>query len=314
MAEVFKVPEMPKMPEMPEMPKMPEIENTLNNVKSSINNNLQEYSSQASVYGNTSTEFLNSNGLVAKFGFLLLVVILFLIFVNLGIKFISYLLSPSKNPYLINGIVSGNAAMTIPQDPQNANYIAIPFSNNQQHGVEFTWNFWIYIANLNPSSPSYSHIFNKGNAQWSTDGFATINNAPGVYIGNTTTTNKLCVCMDTVDGSSTNKITIDGIPMGNWVNISIRLQNTLLDVYTNGVFTERKQLTAVPKQNYDDVNIGHNGGFSGNLSNLRYYSHALSVFEMQNIALYGPNLATNSANGTPPYFPYLSYQWYSTQK
>jgi hypothetical protein len=63
----------------------------------------------------------------------------------------------------------------------------------------------------------------------------------------------------------------------------MRVENTLMDVYVNGTITSTK-FTAVPKQNYNDVQICQNGGFEGNLSNLRF-SHALSAFEINNIVV-----------------------------
>jgi hypothetical protein len=41
----------------------------------------------------------------------------------------------------------------------------------------------------------------------------------------------------------------------------MRVENTLMDVYVNGTITSTK-FTAVPKQNYNDVQICQNGGGS----------------------------------------------------
>jgi hypothetical protein len=59
--------------------------------------------STTSTSGNTS--FLESNSLVAKFAFLLLVIFAFIILLRVGILLISYLLKPSGSPQLINGMV-----------------------------------------------------------------------------------------------------------------------------------------------------------------------------------------------------------------
>jgi hypothetical protein len=69
-------------------------------------------------------------------------------------------------------------------------------------------------------------------------------------------------------------------------------------MYVNGTITSRTKFTAVPKQNYNDVQICQNGGFEGNLSNLRYFSHALSAFEINNIVKGGPSLMAANNTGS----------------
>jgi hypothetical protein len=101
-----------------------------------------------------------------------------------------------------------------------------------------------------------------------------------------------------------------------WFNVIIRLQNKVVDAYVNGTIVKRMAFEiSIPKQNYDPVHICKAGGFAGSLSNLRYYDHALSVFEINNLIANGPNLtssslATNSANQI---YDYLSSTWYESQ-
>ena len=83
-----------------------------------------------------------------------------------------------------------------------------------------------------------------------------------------------------------------------------------MDVYINGTMTQRHIFTNVPIQNYDDVYICANGGFSGTLSDLRYFNRALNVFEINNIVSSGPNLTYS--NGTKDSPSQLSYLWYNT--
>jgi len=100
-----------------------------------------------------------------------------------------------------------------------------------------------------------------------------------MYIKSDTTskTNSALIVMDTMENegalanlSAKKTIEIKDIPFKQWVNIIIRLQNRILDVYVNGVLTGRKDLIHIPRQNYGSVNICQKGGFNGNLSNLRY--------------------------------------------
>ena len=103
--------------------------------------------------------------------------------------------------------------------------------------------------------------------------------------------------------------------MNKWVHVALRLENTVLDVYINGTISGRMVLTSVPKQNYYDVNVCGNSGFSGKLSNLRYYDHALSAFEINNVVAAGPNTETSSkssiTSGKDAY--YLSSQWFASK-
>ena len=81
-----------------------------------------------------TTDFLYSNSLVAKVCFLVLIVILFVIAIRLGSRFISWLLSPSKNPILINGLRKGTKAGRIYQDPKRDDAIPILRSVNEREG------------------------------------------------------------------------------------------------------------------------------------------------------------------------------------
>jgi hypothetical protein len=105
---------------------------------------------------------------------------------------------------------------------------------------------------------------------------------------------------------------VDDIPLKQWVNVIIRLQNTILDVYINGTVAARLNLTKVPLQNYYDVNICKNGGFLGKLSNLRYYDHALNIFEISKIVAAGPNMSTVAKKEMNNY-NYLSTSWYTAK-
>jgi hypothetical protein len=97
------------------------------------------------------------------------------------------------------------------------------------------------------------------------------------------------------------------------MNVVIRVQNRILDVYINGVLTQHKDLGYTPKQNFGDVQVCQNGGFNGSLSDLRYYPKALNVFEINSIVAWGPNLSTSpsasEATSTSDSY-YLSSLWY----
>jgi len=220
-------------------------------------------------------------------------------------------------------MIDGSYPMILTQDPSQTDSVFIQKSNNQSSGIEFTWSFWIYIKDLptNQNGPTYQHIFNKGDINYNTStGVSAINNGPGVYLKRDTnpndTTNAnfstLHIVMNTVNGKDTNNtIDITNIPIRKWVHVAIRMQNTIMDVYINGTINSRQLFNNVPKQNYDNVNVCQNGGFSGNLSNLRYFSYALNVFDINSIVSWGPNLKVLDARGSQNNYNYLSRNWYS---
>jgi len=187
--------------------------------------------------------------------------------------------------------------------------------------LEFTWSVWLKFNDL-PNNTA-QHIFNKGdNNIDNITGMAKVNNGPGLYVAKAVdpVSNSLVlhVKMDTSSSDDTsNTIDIPNIPIGKWVNVVIRLQNTFLDVYINGTIAKRHVLKYVPKQNYNDINVCQNGGFQGMLSDLRYYNHAISVFEINNIVSWGPNtfsyLPTTQIQSSSNMFDYLSQTWYTSK-
>lgn len=305
------------------------INSSLAQTQETISKQMQDFSSaaEAGIPGvKGSNEFLAANTTVAKMAFLILVLIVFVFILHLAIYVIGYLTRPPSSPYIVQGMITGSDALSIAQDPQNSESIPLQRSNDQTTGMEFTWALWLKIdKNKTQIDNKAAHIFNKGNAVFDSKGIATVNNAPGLYLldgdaGNNATnnaTNTLRFMMDTVDPTTKNDVLdIPNVPFGKWVHVVVRLENLHLDAYVNGTIVKRLTLAAVPKQNYDNINVCNNGGFTGALSNLRYYNYALSVFEINAVVLGGPNLTASplsagvKATGTAPYF--LSSSWYSS--
>jgi len=305
------------------------ISSTVNNASegiSSLGTNISENVNNASEYVKdsmssfedsdlvgSSGEFLKSNSLIAKFSFLILVLIGFMILLNLGIRIIGFFMQPNTSPKLINGTMNGANEVVISQDPKNSQAIPVLRSNNQNKGIEFTWSLWMYINDV-AKTPRYSNVFNKGNASYNENGIASVNNGPGLYIDNEN--NDLVIVMNTVDVHDYEEIiVIKDVPLRKWFHCIIRIENTALDVYINGAIVSRAVLQDVPKQNYENVNICKNGGFNGNLSDLQYFDKAISIFQINNIVAWGRNTssANENASGDASGFPYyLSNLWYSS--
>ena len=247
----------------------------------------------------SSNEFFNSNTLIAKATFLLLVIILFAFLFFIFSKIIIYVLSPSESPYILKGMKDATQTMVIPQALSDRNSIPIYRSKDEYDGVEFTYSFWMYVNDVNYNGNNdFKHVFHKGSTTHSDgplDGVYGPNNAPGVYLY----TGKKNVGVDLLEDypllgmlvrmnvyhdneDETNPykyfddIYVDGIPIKKWVNVVIRVTGqNIVDVYINGTLTKRHKLSNIVKQNYDNVYINLNNGFGGKLSNLKYYNLSL---------------------------------------
>jgi hypothetical protein len=292
--------------------------------KASISNKLSDFSSK-SIIPAANQDFLNSNSLVAKFAFFIIVLIIFIILCNLGISFIGYLLQTPSSPYIVKGLINGSNPVVITQDPSLLTSVNIKRSNNRKTGIEFTWSVWILVSSNDMSSTAnkitYRNIFNKGDSSYdntsSGNGQSRISNGPGLYLSSLNKNeNVLRVVMDSVNSNvGPSVIEVKGIPFNKWCHVVIRLENKVLDVYVNGTLTSRIIMIDVAKQNYDDINVCQNGGFNGQLSNLRYFDYALKASEINGIVQKGPDLKTSSLASSnivsSPYF--LSSLWFSKQ-
>ena len=284
--------------------------NPLGKISQGANNTFNQFSSSQFVQG--TKEFLQSNSIIAKFAFLILVIVVFMMALRLGGSLMTWLFSPTSNPILQKCMQDGTAPQRIPQDPDDANAITIVRSKNGYQGEEFTWSIWLFIQDsvVHHNPGKFKHVFHKGNNLIQDDGLNGPNNAPGLYIN--PDTNALTVIMNTFS-DITEKIDIDNLPLNKWVNVIMRVSNQrTLDVYINGTLTKRAILNSPPKQNYGDVYITQNGGFPGFTSELRYFSSALGTNKIQDIVEAGPNLnycdTTGNLTKAKPY--YLSTRWY----
>jgi hypothetical protein len=291
-----------------------------------------------------TSQFAESNTAITKFVFIVILLLLFVLFFQLGSWMIQYFMGASKNPILLDGMVSANKLRKISVNPNETESVPIYRSINEDQGIEFTWNVWFFIESLNPANPTYSRIFSKGSDNGAMN--LTIpndclgdtckqifNSSPGLFI----TQNKqqdsvfpnsispikdahnvnMILTLNTYQASNGNKefaesITVENMPVQKWVCVTIRVQQTTVDIYINGMMTQRKHLNNLPRQNYYDVMVGDTmNGFAGSISSLRYFNTALGYDEIQNLYGKGPNLKSLEADGLSPNgVDYISMNWY----
>jgi len=280
-------------------------------VGSNTKNKINSLASSANEY---VPPFLKTDSLVGKFVFLIFVLILFIYALKIITKLIAYLFIPSTSPYIVKGMRRGNKGMQISQDPAKKDSITILRSNDENAGMEFTWSVWLFIDKLpeilETGEDVENHIFSKGAQNTTTQSLRL--NGPGLYI---TEKGELKIKMDifsaSADDTTSEEIIIENIPTKKWKFIVIRLKGKTLDVYINGKIARRHILQYPAKQNYGDIFVTQENGFTGALSNLRYFDHALDVQTINDMSDEGPNLTVYSddelKNTSPPYF---SVKWY----
>lgn len=267
-------------------------------------------------------DFLYAEDPFSIFLFIVVTIVLFILALNILLGIIG-LLMDREQVYLIKGMVPGNTSKIIQVNPSITGSIPIDRSDNKT-GIEFSWSVWINVGEMNTSNSNYVHVFNKGEQSFAESGLNTPNNSPGVYLKynsgtdtSTTTGSGQCelhVLMNTYSTASSyyEEIVVPNFPISKWVNVIIRVTNKEFAVYINGTLAKQHKLLDVPRQNYGTVNVGSNGGFNGNLSDLVYYSYALSPGKIVAINKRGPNLKVNSNAASLSYGKnYLSTQWYS---
>ena len=79
------------------------------------------------------------------------------------------------------------------------------------------------------------------------------------------------------------EVEIKDIPINKWINVVLRCQGRKMDTYVNGTIVHRHDVISVPKQNYGDVWVTANGGFDGELADLRYFDYGLNTTEISAI-------------------------------
>ena len=279
-------------------------------------------------YLNATEDFFKSNSIVAKLAFLLLIVFVFVMLLRVGISILGYFMGPSDTAKLVKGTIDASSnPMVIPQNPNENGAVTLNRSVNEADGIEFTWSVWIYVNGDDMDTNKYRCVFYKGNdyaTQMSSSdtpklddvnvesldylGMNFPNNAPGLYL--TPNTNNLAVIMNTFNVIN-EEIVVNDIPLNKWLNVVIRCQNTNLDVYINGMIAKSHVLHGVPKQNYGNVYVAPNGGFSGYLSNLWYYNYALGTTAIQALTSTGPSTTLTGENNLDMKdADYLSLRWF----
>jgi hypothetical protein len=257
---------------------------------------------------------MQANSAISKFVAIILSILVFYILFNVGIYFMSQSFMPKKNAKVIDGLIPSNTQLKISSNPNITGSVPILRSINENQGLEFTWDVWYFIKDVT-NLRGNGLIFSKGLEHSQNKDTKFLGVCPGAYITKVGDQVQMIVAMNTMLDPSLNntgveQIVIKDIPLNKWVHCSIRVQNLSVDVYINGVMTQRKNLQTLPNQNYQDTYVGDQNGFNGFISSLHYYSRALNYDEIQNDFVKGPNMKLQGQNNQINYKDYLAMKWY----
>ena len=297
---------------------------------SAIDNATEKFSKPIEDITSSSKSFLQSNSLITRFVFIIGILLIFIFILRILIEIVGYIISPKGEVYLINGTAPTNQAQKISVNPNDASSKPILRSDNQKHGIEFTYSIWIYVETLNSKNMNdiskYNIIFNKGNSdidkdsngnkvdKYGEEAYLPLIAGPGLFFN--AVENKLLVRMnyiseeisqDTQTGGVSNSgnaeantnttnyqtgenIEISDLPIKKWFNVMIKCKGNTLDVLINGTLTRRSILNGIPKQNYYDVHVNPTQPYTGYISNLKYYNRYLGTNETNMLINKGPNL------------------------
>lgn len=255
--------------------------------------------------------FLQSNSIIAKIAFLILIIFIFILLLRVGTSILANIFTFNTSPVLINGMMNGQRLVIIPQNPNTPNAIPILRSKNQTDGLVFTWSTWLYIKQPEVANHMQSndnrHVFSKGSSTVGDKGIMSPNNAPGLYIS--PDHQQLIVVMSTFE-KPREEIIIGNLPIEHWLNVIIRQDQHRIDIFINGTLTRSTMLSSLPNQNYDNVYVGLNGGFPGNISQLQYFAYAIGANKIQEIVDNGPNLKSLDRTVSDTNANYLSFRWF----
>lgn len=208
------------------------------------------------------------------------------------------------------------------QNPTVRDAVLLPLSDNERSGAEFSYAFYLWV---NPSSfkqeEGLLHILHKGHPT----PYPLL--GPGVFLHSNT--NALRVYMNS-SKTWNNFVDIENLPVKKWVHVVVIGRNNQVEVYINGNLAKKLNVegavlyqnfgnlylfnqrpcrlnpTMIPSLNGKDLIV--HGTYSGMLSNLVYFSYALSYTEIQSLVDEGPSRRTESSSEEGP--PYLQDSWW----
>jgi len=166
------------------------------------------------------------------------------------------------------------------QDARKLNIInanSLPASSS----ADYSYSIWFYINDWNYRFGETKVIF--GRVDKDNDPSPSVTLAPSV--------NDLNVTMNVypnentaTSGSNLFSCGIKDVPLQKWTNLIISLNNRAMDLYLDGKLVKTCIMPGVPRMNPNaNVIVSPDGGFSGFISNFKYYAYALNPTQAYDI-------------------------------
>lgn len=191
------------------------------------------------------------------------------------------------------------------------------------YGGEYTYNFWIYLADNFETTTQHKLLFFQGKlAEGSTSDSMVLEKGTSPIVAIDKSSNKLLIGVDTTNvaastslenifSSSTKHLTtsIDYLPLQRWINVTICVIDNALRVYLDGDIysvvstSELQNKGRITTNNRSNISIG-NAKFviRGHMSKFMYFNHAISQQKIRSIYRNGP-----SVKGIMSYFGLAHY-------
>ena len=81
---------------------------------------------------------------------------------------------------------------------------------------------------------------------------------------------------------------VDNIPLGRWFHMAVVVRRRSTEVYIDGRLSSTKTLETDMVENTGNLYLTQNGGFSGSITQLRYYNSPISNIDVGKIYAAGP--------------------------
>lgn len=228
-----------------------------------------------------------------------LAAVIILITINLVRMIITRIMSERVgSPYIVKSTKDARRELVVKQnDIDDGTYFRR--SLNERAGIEFSYSMWLFVSDWEYKKGEWKHVMHKGNAE------RYPNRAPGLWLH--PDSNIMRLYMNTYSNIS-NYVDIANIPVAKWFHLAIVLKSKTIDIFVNGRLKKQMTLDSLPRQNFGDLYVNSDGGFSGYISNMRYYDYAVTHSEIDHALAKGPSFSIPSSATTKP--PYYKSSWY----
>jgi len=206
---------------------------------------------------------------------------------------------------MVTGSDSSGDLMSSLHDASSS--LAVPASNaplsNQSQGA-YGMQWWMFVKDWNYGygkeksvimrpDPTNTAVMNPSVSLHPTDN--TLKVSISIFPTNSSAS-KSEPAPATGSGASTDDVFIcevPNIPLQTWFSVSVSVFGKNADIYIDGKLVKSCMLPGVPKPAIGDIQVSHNGGFSGYMCNLYHYPRMLTPSDAMTFYSAGSSCATD---------------------